>query len=266
VVDGPDEIEVRTAGGVRRYRFPDAGLVVEDGAARIALGGLRPPPRKHKPLLEQKTGPEAEAIAPHIMNPPALDGTLDGFDPSEPLTLDTELQYRRSEEPYDSERFSAQAWVNRDEQAVYVAVEVRKPELLLRAADAPPLDLDNEPEDINSDGLQLYLSHEDVTLGFLVAPVPGAGLHIRALTDQAGAVRGAWSPTDDGYLLTMAIESPELGALPAGTRIAFDLLVNEMRPERQRRAGQLVWSGAGGWVYLRGDRHDISRWGSLELG
>jgi hypothetical protein len=266
VVDGPDEIEVRTAGGVRRYRFPDAGLVVEDGAARIALGGLRPAPRKHKPLLEQKTGPEAEAIAPHIMNPPALDGTLDGFDPSEPLTLDTELQYRRSEEPYDSERFSAQAWVNRDEQAVYVAVEVRKPELLLRAADAPPLDLDNEPEDINSDGLQLYLSHEDVTLGFLVAPVPGAGLHIRALTDQAGAVRGAWSPTDDGYLLTMAIESPELGALPAGTRIAFDLLVNEMRPERQRRAGQLVWSGAGGWVYLRGDRHDISRWGSLELG
>ena len=268
VADETDEIQVATAGGVRRYRFPDAGLVVEDGSARIALGGLRPPPRKRKPLLEQKTGPEAEAVAPHLMDPPALDGTLEGFDTSEPLTLDTELQYRRSEEPYDSESFSAQAWVNRDEQAVYVAVEVRKPELLIRAADAPPLDLDNEPEDINSDGLQLYLSHEDVTLGFLVAPLPDAGLHIRPLTGQAdaGAVRGTWSPTGDGYLLTVAIESPELGALPAGARIAFDLLVNEMRPDRQRRAGQLVWSGAGGWVYLRGDRHDISRWGSLELG
>jgi hypothetical protein len=268
VADDGDEIEVTTAGGVRRYRFPDAGLVVEDGSARIALGGLRPAPRKRKPLLEQKTGPEAEAVAPHLMDPPALDGTLDGFDTSEPLTLDTALQYRRSEEPYDPELLSAQAWVNRDEQAVYVAVEVRKPELLFRAADAPPLDLDNEPEDINSDGMQVYLSHEDVTLNFLVAPVPDAGLHIRPLTDQAdaAAVRGAWSPTGDGYLLTVAIESPELGALPAGARMAFDLLVNEMRPDRQRRAGQLVWSGAGGWVYLRGDRHDISRWGSLELG
>ena len=268
VAEETAEIEVRTGDGVRRYRFPDAGLVVEDGSARIALGGLRPAPRKRKPLLEQQARPEAEAIAPHVMNAPALDGTLEGFDTSEPLTLDTELQYRRSEEPYDSEIFSAQAWVNRDEEAVYVAVEVRKPELLFRETAAPPLDLDNEPEDINSDGLQVYLSHEDMTLGFLVVPVPDGGLHIRSLTDHAGAdaVRGAWSPTGEGYLVTLAIESPELAALPAGARLAFDLLINEMRPDRQRRAGQLVWSGAGGWVYLRGDRHDISRWGSLELG
>jgi hypothetical protein len=219
-------------------------------------------------LLEQKQGPEAEAIAPHVMAPPSLDGTLDGFDTAEPLTLDTELQYRRSEEPYDPEVVSAEAWVNRDEQALYVAVTVRKPVLVLRPEDAAPLDLDNEPDDIHADGLQLYLSHEDRALGYLVAPVPGGRLHVRSLTDQAGAgsVRGAWSPTDTGYLVTVAIESPELGALPGGTRIAFDLVVNEMRPDRQRRAGQLVWSGDGGWVYLRGDRHDIARWGSLELG
>jgi len=30
--------------------------------------------------------------------------------------------------------------------------------------------------------------------------------------------------------------------------------INEMTPGRQRRAGQLVLSGGGGWVYLRGDR------------
>jgi hypothetical protein len=219
-------------------------------------------------LLAQKQGPEAEAIAPHVMDPPSLDGTLDGFDTSEPLTLDTELQYRRSEEPYDPELLSAEAWVNRDEQALYVAVDVRKPELRLRAETAVPLDLDNEPDDIHADGLQLYLSHEDTALGYLVAPVPGGRLHVRALTDQAGAgsVRGAWSPTDTGYLLTLAIENPELGMLLGGTRIAFDLVVNEMRPDRQRRAGQLVWSGDGGWVYLRGDRHGNARWGSLELG
>lgn len=267
VVDGAGAIEVATGTGIRRFHFSDAGLVVEDGTARVTLGGLRSAPRKHKPLLERKLAQEAEATAP-LVDPPALDGTLDGFDTSEPLTLDTELQYRRSEEPYDPEILSAQAWVNRDEQALYVAVEVNKPGLFLRPTDAPPLELDNEPEDINADGVQLYLSHEGMTLGFLVALEPGGGLHLRPLTDQAdaGRVRGAWSPTDDGYRVTIAIESSDLGALPGGTRIAFDLLVNEMRPDRQRRAGQLVWGGDGGWVYLRGDRHDDSRWGSLELG
>jgi hypothetical protein len=43
------------------------------------------------------------------------------------------------------------------------------------------------------------------------------------------------------------------------------LLVNQMLPERLRRVGQLVWSGGGGWVYLRGDRQDPARFGTLEL-
>jgi hypothetical protein len=47
--------------------------------------------------------------------------------------------------------------------------------------------------------------------------------------------------------------------------VRFDLAVNEMRDERQRRAGQLVWSGGGGWVYLRGDGQDASRLGVLDL-
>jgi hypothetical protein len=38
-----------------------------------------------------------------------------------------------------------------------------------------------------------------------------------------------------------------------------------MQPGRVRRAGQLVWSGAGGWIYLRGDRHDPAPLGTLEL-
>ena len=29
-----------------------------------------------------------------------------------------------------------------------------------------------------------------------------------------------------------------------------------MEPGRERRSGQLVWTGGGGWVYLRGDRQD----------
>jgi len=50
-----------------------------------------------------------------------------------------------------------------------------------------------------------------------------------------------------------------------GVRFPFDLLVNEMRPDRLRRAGQLVWSGGGGWVYLRGDRQSAAAFGMLEL-
>jgi hypothetical protein len=38
-----------------------------------------------------------------------------------------------------------------------------------------------------------------------------------------------------------------------------------MQPERLRRAGQLAWSGGGGWVYLRGDRIHQSELGLLEL-
>src|ERR1043166_1992857 len=51
-----------------------------------------------------------------------------------------------------------------------------------------------------------------------------------------------------------------------GMRLGFDLLVNEMLPGRERRAGQLVWSGGAVWVYLQGDRHDPSRFGVLVLG
>ena len=35
--------------------------------------------------------------------------------------------------------------------------------------------------------------------------------------------------------------------------------------DRLRRAGQLVWSGGGGWVYLRGDRQERARFGVLEM-
>jgi hypothetical protein len=44
--------------------------------------------------------------------------------------------------------------------------------------------------------------------------------------------------------------------LAPGTRFPTNVVVNEMYPERQRRAGQLVLSGGVGTVYLRGDRED----------
>src|SRR6185295_19096856 len=65
-----------------------------------------------------------------VLDAPSLDGTLDGFDPGEPLVLDHEDQYRRSEQPYAGpEEFSASAIVNWNDEALFLAVDVIKPEL-----------------------------------------------------------------------------------------------------------------------------------------
>src|SRR2546421_9199344 len=80
-----------------------------------------------------------------------------------------------------------------------------------------------------------------------------------------GGVRGAWRRTDRGYTVTLGIAWPEWQRAHVGGRLRFDLLVNEMLPGRTRRAGQLVWSGGNGWVFIRGDRQEPERFGILEL-
>src|SRR5207247_1147289 len=145
-----------------------------------------------------------------VVGAPALDGTLDGFETSSPITLDSELQYRRSEEPYEPERISAEAWVNWDADAgaLFVAVEVGKPELIFRPADAPPLELDNDPDGIRSDGLQVYWARDGAAAGVLAVPQEGGGVHARripmsseegagkAVGEDAGpAAAGRWART-----------------------------------------------------------------------
>jgi len=151
-------------------------------------------------------------------------------------------------------------------------VEVTKPDVCFRPPDAPPLRLDNEPDDVHSDGLQLYLRDPeggDVT-GFLVVPEgkDGARLRARGAGEAPGmpdAIRGTWRRTREGYRVTLAVAWPEWHRAHVGGRVGFDLVINEMLPGRVRRAGQLVWSGGNGWVWLRGDRQDPERFGVLEL-
>jgi hypothetical protein len=206
-------------------------------------------------------------VAPAAPEPPALDGTLDGFDASAPLVIDHDDQYRRSELPYASpEEFAATAWINWDDTAIYAAVEVVKPEPVFRPVDAEPLRLDNEPDDIHSDGLQIYLRDSAGSAsGVLVVPEEGGSLRARAVAGTLPMeVEGGWAPTDTGYRVTLRLVPAAWEPLP-GQLVDFDLIVNEMQPDRQRRAGQLVWSGGGGWVWLRGDRQDPARFGQLEL-
>ena len=157
-----------------------------------------------------------------------------------------------------------------------MAVEVTKPDLCFRPRDATPLRFDYDPDDIHSDGLQLYLAREPGAGegrgggpgGYLVVPEENGALRVRITSDASGdpdGVRGRWRRTERGYCVTLALPWPRDTRPHVGGRVGFDLIVNEMLPGRARRAGQLVWSGGDGWVWLRGDRQDPGRFGILEL-
>jgi hypothetical protein len=272
----PSEIVIETSAGPVIHRQTSDGWEVEAGDARTALRGAR---RQAPGLVLDVPVPGLEvykytppvATAFHLATPPALDGTPEGFVTEAPLVLDHEDQYRRSEEPYPGpDAFSATAWLGWDEQALYLAVDVTHPSPVFPAAAAAPRRLDNESDLIHADGIQLYLELPGrPLLAWLVVPDPaGSGLQVRPAAGtpaEPGMVTGQWRPTQDGYGLSLAIRPPGWPVARTDGEIGFDLLVNEMRPDRLRRAGQLVWTGGGGWVYLRGDRQSAARFGRLEL-
>ena len=266
-----ETIEVETAEGVERHRFTGVAWEVDarDGATRSLRGAreLAPP---FEPLLELEGPTRAIAAALRVDVAPPLDGTLAGFDLSEPLQLALEDQYRRSEDAYPGpDELSAVAYAAWDEAALYLAVDVTKPEVCFRAGGAPPLRLDNEPDDIHSDGLQVYIADGSESVGYLIVPEPdGRGVRAAATSDSAGdgrGVAGGWQRTEMGYRVTVRVPWPAQARPHVGARMTFDLIINEMLPGRLRRAGQLVWSGGNGWVWLRGDRQDPGRFGVLEL-
>jgi hypothetical protein len=264
-------LEVETRSGVDRHVATVEGWEVRSSSGTVRLRGARKQPAPFAPLVQSRPL-IASGVAHQVAEPPALDGSLEGFDTSSPLQLDHEDQYRRSEEPYSgAEELSALAYVNWSDEGLYVAVDVTKPELMLRDPNAPPLLLDNEPDEIHADGIQLYLRlpGESQVIGFLVVPSSQGRLIVRGIDGSAGSrdmVRGNWSRTDAGYLVTVALTLPAWAEQTRpGDSIGFDLLINQMLPDRTRRAGQLVWSGGGGWVWLRGDRQDPSQFGTLEL-
>jgi len=279
-------IEVETTDGVERHRLGGAGggggtewTIETDKAPTRVLRGARAAEPPFTPLLEIDAPTPVAAPAFRVSSPPPLDGTLEGFELAEPLELALEDQYRRSEDAYPgAEDFSAAAYAAWDETALYLAVDVTKPDVILRPGDAAPLRLDNEPDDIHSDGLQVYVAPmagqsdgSGDAVGYLIVPdEKSRRVRASATTDSSSDVRpealtGGWRRTETGYCATVAIPWPG-GVRPhAGARIRFDLIINEMLPGRMRRAGQLVWSGGGGWVWLRGDRQDPPRFGILEL-
>jgi hypothetical protein len=163
-------------------------------------------------------------------------------------------EYRRSEYPYDGS-FRAIGALFAHGTRIGFAVRVFKRATCFRAADAVDPQLDNEMADIHSDGLQCYVMLYDWT-GWLAIPEPGTR-DVRVVPTGGGgrsspAVRGRWSPTEDGYAVVFEVETGS--PLRRGDRIAVNVVVNEMYADRERRAGQLALADGGGWTYLRGDR------------
>ncbi len=260
-------IEVHEGDAITSVQVAAAETVVTSGTTRVALGGSRPAPLP--PVSFVRENPiVTQGHARWIDEPPALDGTLAGFDRRGPLEINEEHEYLRSEVAYPGpDDFAAIAYVNCSDDMLFVAVEVTKSEVVMRPLDAPPLNLDNEPDDINADGLQLYWEMPDGISGaWLVRPAPDGALITRPIGAPGdGAPTGAWQRTPTGYRITVGIPCPHVELLRRTERLGFDLIVNEMRPGRLRRSGQLIWSGGPGWVYLRGDRQDHERFGELEL-
>jgi hypothetical protein len=258
--------------GTDQHRAVVDGWQIDRPEGAVRLRGRRPAVRAAAPLSPQIPPSRQRGTAAHVDVPPSVDGTLGDFDTSAPLTLDHEDQYRRSEEPYPGpEELSAVAYANWDADGLYLAVEVSKPELTFRSAAAQPLRLDNEPDDIHSDGIQLYVQPDPdgPAYGWLIVPSDDEPrLRIRGAAGTAGEpemIEGDWSATDNGYIVTLGLRLPGWDLRHYQDEIAFDLLVNEMLPGRERRAGQLVWSGGAGWIYLRGDRHDPASFGTMQL-
>lgn len=269
--DGSD-IVVETETGRIVHRATPEGWEVEEGGKRHSLKGMRRTLLRRLELTP--TGPMSgfippTATAPHIVRP-ALDGTLHGFSLDHQLDLDHEDQYRRSEMPYAGlEEFSARGYLGWDDGHLFLGVEVLCTDPVFPSATAIPLRLDNEPDLIHADGIQVYLKRGMAPAeGWLVVPDPDSdAVRISAVSDGASdpaGVEGKWARTEEGYTISLALPQRDWPPVPTEA-VGFDLLVNRMEPDRRRRSGQLVWTGGAGWVYLRGDRQSPERFGRIEF-
>jgi hypothetical protein len=163
--------------------------------------------------------------------------------------------YRQSERPHaDRGGTTAQVSVAAQGSALWVRVQVTKPEVVVRAPGAADPALDNETADIHSDGVQVFVGR-DRWMGVLVLPdFPSGAVRWNTVAGTAplsGPVTGISRRTDAGYEIRLRL--PAGNAWRRGDRLRFTVTVNEMVPGRERRSGQLAMAG-GGWVWLRGDR------------
>ena len=123
----------------------------------------------------------------------------------------------------------------------------------------PDNPLDNERADVNADGVQCYIGVAGDPVGrwraaVLIVPLGANDARVTSLMPGAAVPEVRLSTTQDGWDATLLWPKASLPAR-SDAPLTFDLVVNERPRDRERRRGQLVLSGGGGFGYLRGDRH-----------
>ena len=174
-----------------------------------------------------------------------------------------ETAYVQTEEPWgENNTPTAQLFLGRTANELVVRVDAHTghaPVVPEGGSDTqmPANPLDNERADTNADGVQCYLGVAGDPRGrwhasVLAVPLEGGRARVTSLVPGGPVPVVHTESRTDGWQMVMRWP---LSALPHGP-LTFDLVVNERPPHRERRRGQLVLSGGGGFGYLRGDRHD----------
>jgi hypothetical protein len=253
---GEGRVRVRQANGlVDRIELADHHCRVEQASGTVVTlsGTFEAPPSEEPPAAPP---PAVRVPCPTLAVIPPVE-SWDRHVPADAVIPLGGAHYRRSEEPYGARgRFAARVVLFRVGSRIGFAADVVKQPLHFRPADAPDPRLDNESPDIHSDGIQVYVGTGGGWAGYLAVPEPDfPDVRIRSVRGTGGdpsRASAAWCRTDQGYRILVTVE---LGRAPApGTSVAVNLVINEMYPDRVRRAGQLALAGGAGWVYLRGDR------------
>jgi len=231
----------------------------------VDLEGLIPSPDVEPIPRQRVVQGDAAILVPTVSDDATLGLPGDSIDGAltalldEPFYVRTELSWREADGPTAFVQLAA------TETKFIADVDVRTGPLVLAEAGVEN-PLDNERNDINSDGLQWYLA-ESAEAGWVAAalivpadldaPRVTSLLPTETLTPQI-----AWRRTPTGWAIRLLWGRANLPRGHDGI-VRFDLIINERSVDRERRRGQLVLSGGGGYGYLRGDRHEPAR--SLRL-
>ena len=249
-----DALTVMLDDGVRHvHRRTDAGWEIDvlgdDRRDSVALAGL----------VAEEPEPVAIRVVEETRAPTML---WSGVEHTIELG---ESHYRGSEQTWhDAACPSAVVSLLWNGETLRVVVTVHESDLtFVPAGTENPYD--NEPMDINGDGVQLYLRAAAEAAGWLLVPErDSSDVRIRSIEGWRSQqpIASSWRPAGAGYEMTIDL-SPATGAphvTPRSSPLFLDLLVNEKPAGRERRRGQLVLSGASReFVYLAGDRHDPLR-------
>jgi hypothetical protein len=271
-------VVVRLADGTTERHGRDANgwmIEVTNGAAASTqvLKGERETRLPDVSILARVSPVDASLAIPLLSAAPSTVGELTRNSPT--VSAHTPLRFRLARQHY---RRSESTWIDADSPEALVSLGATRDELLIEVSVRKPHvtftperaenPLDNEHPDTNSDGIQLYVRGVDPVRrvqhhSWIVVPDAGsAKLRItpRISEGSAALVTGEWRRTPRGYQVLMRVPREAVGAAGRGP-VGLDVIVNETSPDRERRRGQLVLSGASGeWTYLRGDRHDPAQY------